>query len=145
MKKLEDLTADEGIELALRILLEKGFESKYYSSWQDYASYEYDEEDFENYLPSDSSGAWEALLNYVPRDKGFTSEGLTARVEATQHDGPAHDPEVYFVVFSLSDGKTTRYFKRNGWYASYDGGHLEEGENSEVFPKEIVVKDWATK
>lgn len=141
MSVLSELTADEAMEKIVRILLEYGWEgNKYYPSWKNYVVENYDEElDQDDFCLLDHSSVWEALIEYA---KLRATDGeLTAKWEASQADGLAHDSEVYFVVFSLSDGETTRYFKRDGWYASYDGGHLEEGENLEVFPavKSVTV------
>lgn len=136
MTQLSELTASEGVELALTILLEYGWVDSYYTDWKAYAGDNYDEE-VDNYSITELNGAWEAFMNYT---KKTASNGeLTAEFIATQSDGTAHDSEVYFVVLGLSDGVQTRYFKRNGWYASYDGGHLEEGLDSEVFPRSVSL------
>jgi hypothetical protein len=44
----------------------------------------------------------------------------------------------YYLVVSVSDGNTIRYFRKDGYYASYDGGYLD-GEVQEVSPVERVV------
>lgn len=133
MSVLSELNATQGVEKAVSILLEHGWDNEYYSNWQAYAGENYDYEEDDGYSLLENSGVWEALLGYTSKEA--TDGELTAKFVATQGDGLAHDSETYFVVLSLSDGVQTRYFKRDGWYASYDGGHLEEGENSEVFPK----------
>jgi hypothetical protein len=143
---LSELTPGQGVEAALNILLNYGWDGphEYYPNWKSYAKeYDYDEEDLDDYNPSEINAAWEALLEYTKEEA--TDGILTAKFEATQGDGPAHDSGTYFVVLSLTDGTTTRYFKHDGWYASYDGGHLEEGTSSEVTPKVINVQDWETK
>jgi hypothetical protein len=43
-----------------------------------------------------------------------------------------------YVVFSLSDGTNTRYFRKDGYYASYDGSTWD-GEFREVTPIDRVV------
>lgn len=142
MSALSELTPEQGVERALAILLENGWEpNKYYANWEAYAGEELqeNEEDYSNYGIAEREGAWQALLS------GYTSKqasngDLTAGLAADQGDGLAHDSEVYFVVLSLSDSSgNTRFFKRDGWYASYDGGHLEEGTDSEVFPKQVSL------
>lgn len=140
MKSLSELTADQCVELALLTLIEHGWKkNEYYSSWKEYAGEEFEEFDEDGYSVTDSSGAWGSLVSgYV--ETTVTKDGLTAKLEADQGDGVAHDSEVYFVVLSLTDSSgNTRYFKREGWYASYDGGHLEEGTNSEVYPKQVTL------
>jgi hypothetical protein len=47
----------------------------------------------------------------------------------------------YWVVFSLSEGDVTRYFRKDGWYQSYSGGELD-GELTEVTPVPKVVTVW---
>ena len=142
MTTVDTLTVSQGIELALSILLTHGWESKYYESWEKYALDNYDEseEETEGYSLQERQGAWEALLEGTKREA--TDGTVTARYVANQSDGLAHDSEAYFVVLSLSDQTGTRYFKRDGWYASYDGGHLEEGENTEVFPHSVTITDF---
>ncbi len=83
---------------------------------------------------SDSEGAW----GYVKwENKAHTVDGLTAKVEA-EHGGEGMGEE-YWVVISLSDAETTtRYFRKDGWYASYDGGYLD-GETREVSPREKTI------
>ena len=147
MSVLSELTADQGVEKALSILLENGWTSQAYSNWKEYVLESYGEDELESYGEDDGgywladrSSIWEAVEGYT--DVEATDGELTAKWVATQDDGLAHDSETYFVILSLSDGETTRYFKRDGWYASYDGGHLEEGENLEVFPQQVTVTDF---
>jgi hypothetical protein len=142
MTTVAELSVDQGIELALEILLTHGWESKYYPSWQEYAQENYDEteENTQGYSLQERQGAWEALMEYT---KNQATDGkMIARYVANQSDGLAHASEVYFVVLSLSDDTGTRYFKRDGYYSSYNGGTLEEGENSEVFPNPVTVTDF---
>lgn len=140
MTQLSELTPTQGVETAMRIMLEYGWDSNYYKNWQAYAGDNYgDDVDDEYYDPTESTGAWEALLSYTT--KSATDGNLRAELVATQSDGLAHDSEVYFVVFKLTDLAlgVVRYFKRDGWYASYDGGHLEEGTDSKVLPATKTV------
>lgn len=63
-------------------------------------------------------------------------EGFTAnRVAEYGGEGQGDD---YWVVISISDGLTSRYFRMDGYYASYSGGELD-GEISEVTPVDRVV------
>lgn len=50
--------------------------------------------------------------------------------------------EKYYYVFSLLDLNhgVTRYFKVDGYYASYDGGYYDE--LYEVFPKQVLRTEW---
>ncbi len=65
-----------------------------------------------------------------------TQDNWTAKVEAS-YGGEGQGDE-YWLVISVSDGETTRYFRRDGWYASYDGGYLD-GESYEVKPQEKMI------
>ena len=144
MTNVSELTPEQGVELALTILLEKGFSSKYYESWQEYAKSEYDEEFYANYSVRERQGAWEAFQEYVTKNQPAVSkDGITATWLASHRDGDWQDSEVYFVILSLSDDSGTRYFMREGYYHSYDGGHLDEAEDKEVFPKEKTVTVWS--
>jgi hypothetical protein len=69
-------------------------------------------------------------------DEG-TRDGLTAKVEA-QYGGEGQGDQ-FWLVISISDGLVTRYFRSDGWYASYDGGYLDT-ETFEVKPQERLVK-----
>jgi hypothetical protein len=68
--------------------------------------------------------------------KEATYEGWTAKV--VQSYGGEGEGDQYWMVVSISDGETTRYFRKDGWYASYDGGYLD-GDIHEVQPKEKLV------
>jgi hypothetical protein len=143
MKSVKHLTPTEGIELGLTILLEQGFSSPYWPDWETYAKAEYGDEDISEYSISSLSEAWQALLSYVPKGRNIEGgEGISANFVADEADGPYASSSTYYVIISLSDNETTRYFKRDGWYASYDGGHLDDGDDSEVFPYEKTVKMW---
>lgn len=84
-----------------------------------------------------SSGLWQEFM-----DEGMTNtvDGLTAKVEAEY--GGEGKGDKYWMVVSLSDGETTRYFRKDGWYASYDGGSLD-GDTYEVSPQEKVITVYA--
>jgi hypothetical protein len=95
------------------------------------------EEEYEvgGYTPtlSDSSSAWQEV-KYYRKEK--TRDGFTAkRIAEYGGEGQGDD---YWVVISITDGETTRYFRKDGWYASYDGGSLD-GETYEVKPVEKLV------
>lgn len=65
-----------------------------------------------------------------------TLDGWTGKVVSAF--GGEGEGDQYWMVVSVSDGETTRYFRKDGWYASYDGGYLD-GDVYEVAPKEKVV------
>lgn len=81
-------------------------------------------------------------LYTVLSDDGFTYgfepfevDGYTF-THIGQHGGEGEGDQ-YYVVFKVSKDGVDRYFKWSGWYASYDGGHLED--IFEVTPKEVTV------
>lgn len=65
----------------------------------------------------------------------FEVDGYTF-THVGQHGGEGEGDE-YWVVFRVTKDGTERYFKWSGWYASYDGGHLED--IFEVAPKEVTI------
>ena len=65
-----------------------------------------------------------------------TRDGWTGKLVAS-HGGEGEGDQ-YWMVISLSDGTSTRFFRKDGWYASYDGGYLD-GETYEVKPQEKVI------
>lgn len=104
-------------------------------TWQKHLAEEYDydaEEDSEEYLDNNTS-AWSSVKYEGGK---YTIDGLTANVEASY--GGEGEGDQYWVVVSISDGLTTRYFKRHGWYASYSGGYLD-GPTEEVRPKQKMI------
>jgi flagellar basal body rod protein FlgG len=141
MSELASMSVDEGTLKAITILLDEGYKSKYYSDWKEAFKHYCIEglEDESN--PLEYSELWE-LFDSIAKGVIFKQNGLSASLVATQSDGEYASSSTYFVVVSLSDGEITRYFKRNGWYNSFEGGNLTEGENSEVFPQQKSVIIW---
>ncbi len=146
-KPLTEMTVSEAASKALAIILAGDFEVKqeryktggyeWYdpnAKWDDDLRAEYDldkDDDLSNL--DDIQGAWqEAKYN----GGKYTRDGLTA--ERVAEYGGEGDGDQYWVVISLSDGLTTRHFRKDGWYASYDGGYLD-GDTSEVKPVEKTV------
>lgn len=64
--------------------------------------------------------------------------GTLTHIEDYGGEGKGDD---YWVVFSLTKGDVTRYFKKSGWYQSYSGGELD-GELEEVTPTAKVIMVW---
>jgi len=137
LSKLAELSVTEAASKALLTILGGGFadsySAKYYGTWQAWMreEYEYDPEDTDL---EDNNSVWSAVMEYEGKD--YELDGYSAKVVATY--GGEGQGDQYWVVISISDGETTRYFRRDGWYASYDGGYLD-GPTSEVAPKEKVI------
>jgi hypothetical protein len=95
--------------------------------WKDYISNEFDG-------ALQDSSTWDEFMYEISGP--YTLEGYTAKVEAT-YGGEGKGDE-YWVVISITDGTVTRYFRKDGWYASYTGGELD-GDTREVTPQERTV------
>lgn len=151
MSFLWDKSPERVVEFALETLITKGFECSYYDTWQEFAVADYDEdpEHLEDYNLRELQSAWEALLQYVPKDNPVVADnGLIVSWVADQSDGEAQSTDAYFVVFKVADPDEleTRFFLHDGYYSSYgDGGHLEDGESREVFPKAKLITVWRNK
>ena len=91
--------------------------------------------DYESEVDGDIYGDLHYFASY---DKKKTLEvpGLPTLkpVEAYGGEGEGDD---YWVVFQCGD----QYFRKDGWYASYDGGYLD-GELYEVKPKQVTVTEF---
>jgi hypothetical protein len=143
-RTVAEMTPGQAVEFALRVMLEQGFSSKYYKNWKEVAEADYSETDsdfYENYSLTEREGAWGAF-EYVDTKQSYVSDGITVKYEGNQNDGPAHSNSEYFVVFSLEDATGKRYFQRDGYYTSYEGGNLVEADDSEVQRFEKTVTYW---
>lgn len=131
MPTLKEMTVTEAASKAIETLL-RGMYEKY--EWKDTASLkdDYDIED-DNF---DIEDCWKEVKYEASREQPVTVNGFTAKVEAEY--GGEGQGEQFWVVVSISDGETTRYFRKDGWYASYDGGYLD-GDTSEVVPREKTI------
>ncbi|AMS02567.1 hypothetical protein BJD55_gp018 [Gordonia phage Yvonnetastic] len=72
---------------------------------------------------------------------GVAVPGIGQVTMEEAHGGEGQGDE-YWAVFKVAgfDG-SVRYFKRDGWYASYEGGSLD-GPTLEVAPGEKVIRVW---
>jgi hypothetical protein len=156
-KALAELTVSEAASLAIEVIAYGNYEedkTKKYEwrepftgTFADWLTYNGDELGFDDEigdledddvlnvdsLDFDNASAW-SWIKYEG-GKG-TRNGLTA--ERVAEYGGEGDGDQYWVVISISDGLTTRHFRKDGYYASYDGGYLD-GDTSEVKPVEKLV------
>ena len=136
MTAVKDMSLEEAAGTAIALLLgDPNRKSRYTGEdWAGELKEQYDltAEDDWSALSADSS-AWQEA-KYEGSEETF--ENLTAKV-AKEYGGEGQGDQ-YWMVVSLSDGETTRYFRKDGYYASYDGGTLD-GETHEVFPAENTV------
>jgi hypothetical protein len=136
-KTLSDMSVTEAAEKAIETLIYKFYtddvEGKY--SWRPAF-----QGSFEEYLEQNAAYGDLSSGSLWSNFKGEGSEGTNgewhAKVEA-EYGGEGQGDE-YWMVVSISDGKTARFFRKDGWYASYDGGYLD-GKTYEVTPKEKLV------
>jgi hypothetical protein len=149
MTNLAEMTVTEAASKAVELLLRGKFQAsqarakengwEWYDpnkTWQEDLAedYDLDIEDEDNWSNlDDNESAWKQA-KYEGSE--YTADGFTAKREA--EFGGEGEGEQYWVVVSLSDGNTTRYFRKDGWYASYDGGYLD-GETYEVTPREKTI------
>lgn len=150
MKPVSEMTVTEAASKALEIIIsgshaEKQERYKGYDwynpneTWQESLATEFD-------IDLDDEDEADAFANLEENESAwkqakyeggeFSRDGYTAE-RVAEHGGEGEGDQ-YWVVVSISDGVTTRYFRKDGWYASYDGGYLD-GETLEVKPVEKVV------
>lgn len=106
---------------------------------------QYDEEfdgDFEYYDDAGSSewGNLEEDIYTWRKDEEKTAElegiGTVRLIESFGGEGEGDN---YYLIVSITDSDGgVRFFKRLGWYASYDGGHYE-GPTVEVESKQKTI------
>ncbi len=153
-KPLSEMSMTEAVEKAFELLVyaeyvDKSTEKPEYLKYSWYSKFDgtFEEflenhelktthiEDYGDDEPStfDSQTAWE---HFHYGTKEGNHDGWTAKVEKSY--GGEGQGDQYWMVVSVSDGTTTRYFRRDGWYASYDGGYLD-GDTYEVRPAERLV------
>lgn len=90
----------------------------------------------DSYNPSRSYAAYRA--------KGWTGVDLPGIGRVTLKDirGGEGQGDEYFIVIAVEDADGIRYFKRTGWYASFDGSELNDGVTYEVEQAEKTIKYW---
>jgi len=94
------------------------------------------------YEEKDGEFSWHEFEWELESNKSVVIPGLGKVGYVEQHGGEGEGDQ-YWLVFSVVmesdlDKGMVRYFKKPGWYASYDGGHYD-GELFEVTPQERVV------
>jgi hypothetical protein len=113
-----------------------------YGEWPNY------EKTFRDATPEEAT-AWKAYREYrlayeefkeglSPEDDYITVPGC-GRVTVVEDFGGEGEGERYYLIFRVDfeDG-SCRYFKMNGWYASYDGGYYD-GPFEEVKPVDRTI------
>lgn len=159
MKTLSDMTISEGASKALELIIfgaytkaqgPQRYGTPFTGTFEEYLKsyiardvFDYDDEYYdterEEYVPVseimnfDVDRIWQNL--HGEGGKG-TRDGWTGEI-VTSYGGEGEGDQ-YWMVISVSDGKTTRFFRKDGWYASYDGGYLD-GDTREVKPAERMV------
>jgi hypothetical protein len=147
-KSLSELSIDEGASKALEILC-YAYYDKYYKDYtfEEFMISEFFSEDSEFYdyerdetIPVaelkdfNRNGIWEHF--HSEHYKG-EKDGLSA--EVAKAFGGEGQGDRYWMVISLSDGTSTRYFRKDGYYSSYGEGGTLDSEVAEVRPIEKAV------
>lgn len=136
MTSVKDMSLEEASGTAIALLI--GDPNHEYSftgeDWAAELKAEWDIDSGEGWEELSSNGS--AWINAKYEGSTTSFEGLTAAV-ASQYGGEGEGDQ-YWLVVSLSDGETTRYFRKDGYYSSYGESDLD-GSTYEVQPKEKVV------
>lgn len=135
------------IDMPMQEAVLKAFETMLYADYLDEVANKHSwreafEGSFEEWL--DNSGYvedFEPWHEFKTSGKSGEKDGWIAKVEA-EYGGEGRG-EAYWMVISVSDGVTTRYFRKDGYYASYDGGYLD-GDTYEVTPRSRQVVFYET-
>lgn len=144
MTNLSDMSVPEAASKALELIIFGQFESAknptsswrtpYEGTFEQYLANYYTDEYGENESTTlNTDHVWQEL-----KYEGGTGvrDGWSGKV--VDSFGGEGEGDQYWMVISVSDGETTRYFRRDGWYASYDGGYLD-GDTYEVSPREKTI------
>lgn len=90
-------------------------------------------------------GDWKyRVYDHVERTtpgQGVEIPGIGYARVLDSHGGEGQGDQYWFVFKVIDLDGNARIFERNGWYASYDGGHYE-GPTVEVSPVEKTVTVW---
>lgn len=63
-------------------------------------------------------------------------------MEMVEHRGGEGQGDIYYTIWSFTDGNETHYVRFNGWYASYSGSEYQDYDFVE--PYERTITDWRT-
>lgn len=80
-----------------------------------------------------ATGEWE-----YANDKTVTIPGIGAVSKVEEFGGEGQGDDYWVVVKVVDESGEERLFRRNGWYASYDGGYYE-GPTDEVVEAQQVI------
>jgi hypothetical protein len=127
MIDLKTLTTEETLNLLLSAYLQTSVDKGYVEALTD-------PDELRDYLKDIEGEFWyEGSYSF---NKGYTYQGITITSPAS-YGGEGQGDELW-VVFALTDGTDTRYFRKDGYYASYDGGAWD-GDFREVTPQDRLV------
>lgn len=93
---------------------------------------------FEDYGYSDNF--WDAICYEIPNE-GIDSNGI--HVEHVESFGGEGQGDTAWVVVKATRGDEVKFFRKDGYYASYDG-FTWDGAFAEVTPKEKTVTVYET-
>lgn len=82
-----------------------------------------------------------AIKSDNPDGAGVDLPGIGRAVYVDEYGGEEQGYDYYY-IFTVTDAAgEVRTFKRDGWYASHDGGYYD-GPTYEAKPVQRVVTDW---
>lgn len=71
-----------------------------------------------------------------------TKYGIARQVDKYGGEGMG---EQYYIVWEISDGSNVRFFRADGYYASWDGHNWDDAELYEVKPKQVTKTEYVRK
>lgn len=94
--------------------------------------------------PEEDEFSYDSFLGVLSKDDPIRIDGFGEAYLVDTFGGEGEGSSYWFVFKLLSSpsgvNQITRYFKVDGYYASYDGGYYDE--LYEVFPKQVQVTEW---
>jgi len=127
---LKDATLDELMSLAYRAAVEydlkQGFRNE--DSLKD-VDYDYPE-----------YGQILELLSWSENKNGVDIDDITFKM-VEDHGGEGQGDEAWFVL-EFTQGDLTRYVRRTGYYASWDGFYWDDGSTEEVEARPVTHNEW---
>lgn len=106
--------------------------------------YDYTYTDYRTNKPVRNVGesfGWDHVYSAIAYNGAVLSvPGLGNVTHLDEHGGEGQGDQYWF-IFEVTDGETTRVFKRDGWYASHDGGYYD-GPTTEVKAVQKTIMVW---
>ena len=97
-------------------------------------------------LASELCGSYHGL-QYWDKDSGLLAELADMGYVIKSEDGYGGEGkgDSYWGVFSVKFASEVTFFKISGWYASYEGSHIDPYDLDEVEKVEVTKYEWIKK